>query len=149
MRILSDADLVTYHEGCLLVAKPDAKSEWVIGIGHDIPAPADPTNPPTCTQEEADAWFSEDMALARQRAATDAGEAWATLDPVRQAALVDMAFELGGAGLAGFEDMLVAVEASDWSEAKHQALNSKWARQVPTRAAMDATMILTGTWPQV
>lgn len=145
--INSDRDLVALHEGCTLVAKPDAKGRWAIGYGHDIPAPTDPTNPATCTQAEADAQFVIDLCLARSRAAADVGTTWAFLDPVRRAALTDMAYELGGAGLRGFNDMLVAIQARDWLEARHQALNSEWARQVPARAQMDAEMLFSGEWP--
>ena len=71
--VTSDAELIQRHEGCTLEAKPDntVKGEaWVIGWGHDIPAP---TNALTCTQAQADEWFAADMALARQRAASALG----------------------------------------------------------------------------
>lgn len=129
----------------MLEAKPDAKGAWEIGWGHDIP----PSPGLTWTQAQADAQFEADLALATDRAAGDLGaQVWATLDPVRQAALTDMAYELGGKGLAAFRDMLTAIEAGDWKEAQHQGLTSAWAKEVPSRAQMDTQLLLTGQWPQ-
>ncbi len=69
-------DLIKKHEGCIFAAKPDAKGMWAIGYGHDIPPPPAGTVV-TCTQEEADAYFKEDFALAVQRAETALGsEYW-------------------------------------------------------------------------
>jgi hypothetical protein len=73
--ISTAAQLVEKHEGWIFTAKPDRKGMWVIGCGHDIPAPDGP--PPTCTQAEADAWFEQDIDLAMQRAMNDLGaEYW-------------------------------------------------------------------------
>jgi len=89
------------------------------------------------------------IALAAGRAAADLGPgAWIGLDVVRQAALVDMAYEMGGGGLAGFPTMLAAVRARDWQKAHDAALDSDWARkEAPVRAGRDATILLTGLWP--
>lgn len=152
--IQSDADLTKLHEGCTLIAKPDAKGKWALGYGHDISAPAPGAEAPTCTQEQADTYFALDLELARQRAATvfqgiNIGARWSDLDPVRQAVLTDMAYEMGGAGLREFQDMLLAVYEQRWEAATREMLNSLWAQEVPGRARMDAGMMLEGTWPQV
>lgn len=71
----------------------------------------------------------------------------ATLDPVRHAALVDMAFNLGVNGLMGFPKFLAALRLGDYSAAVGEMLNSKWATQVGARANRLSAMILTGNWP--
>ena len=148
MSISSAADLVRKHEGCILTAQPDAKGMWVIGIGHDIPAPDPGTPPPTCSQAEADELFGTDLAFAKLHAKSVLGaDAWAKLNPARQAALTDMAFELGGEGLAKFVWMLAAIRAGVWAEAQRQALQSAWHAEVPGRSEEDAAMLLTGCWP--
>jgi GH24 family phage-related lysozyme (muramidase) len=69
-------DLVKRHEGLTQVAKPDAKGFWVLGWGHDIPAPTDGV-PPICTYEQAETWFEQDMAFAAAHAEIDLGtEYW-------------------------------------------------------------------------
>lgn len=69
---------------------------------------------------------------------------WASLDDVRQAVLVDMAFNLGSR-LFGFRNMLAAVQRADWVTAKAEMLNSTWARQVGNRATTLAQQMLTGS----
>lgn len=66
------------------------------------------------------------------------------LDPVRQDALVDMAFNLGVTRLSQFKNMLGALSESRFDDAATEALDSKWARQVGQRAQTVAAMIRTG-----
>lgn len=140
--------LTRQFEGCTLTAKPDAKSAWSIGRGHDIPAPEDPKNPPTWTQQQADDQFEIDYRAATSHACQVVGPGvWTTLNAPRQAALADMAFELGAHGLGEFHGMLTAVRARDWATAKRECLDSDYAKQVPNRAAVVADILVGGTWP--
>lgn len=151
------SDLIKTHEGLRLASYDDATGDPVpvgghargtltIGYGH---TGADVFAGQTCTTAQADAWLAADIAIATERAAADIGDEWSSLNDARQAALIDMAFELGGAGLADFRDMVVGVQCADWPEAHYQALKSKWAREVPKRAQTDAGMLLSGEWPVV
>lgn len=151
MTISSDSELVQFHEGCILVARPDAKGAWGIGWGHDIQAPLPDEAMPTCTQEQADAWLASDLGLARQRAAVEVGGAlvWNFLGDVRRAVLTDMAYELGGVGLSLFKNMLMEVKAQRYIAAAEAGMQSLWAEQVPSRAKMDMNMMASGQWPIV
>jgi lysozyme len=71
---------------------------------------------------------------------------FAELDEVRQAALVNMAFQLGLGGLAAFRKMLAAVRLGKWEEARAHALDSLWAKQTPSRAKRVARQLATGEW---
>jgi len=71
-----------------------------------------------------------------------------TLDEVRQAVLLDMAFNLGIAGLLGFKNTLATVKAGDYPQAGAMMLDSKWAKQVGQRAQRLATMMATGKQPR-
>ena len=66
------------------------------------------------------------------------------LDPVRQDAIIDMAFNLGITRLSQFQNMLRALSESRFSDAATEALDSRWARQVGQRAQTVAAMIRTG-----
>jgi lysozyme len=68
------------------------------------------------------------------------------LDGVRQACLVEMAFNLGLTGLLRFHNTLAALARGHWDEAAIEALDSKWARQVGKRAEEIAEMFKTGEW---
>jgi lysozyme len=60
----------------------------------------------------------------------------------RQRAFVNMAFNLGRQRMAGFRKMLAAAKRYDWAECSQQMLDSKWARQVGSRADRLAAMVL-------
>lgn len=62
----------------------------------------------------------------------------------RQEALVNMALNLGRAGLATFRLMLQAIDRGDYAEAGRQALDSRWARQVGARAERIAQALIDG-----
>jgi lysozyme len=62
----------------------------------------------------------------------------------RQKALVEMCFQLGISGLLEFSNMLKDMANGDFKSAMEEALNSKWAMQVPRRAVRIADLILNG-----
>lgn len=62
----------------------------------------------------------------------------------RQRALVNMAFNLGMPRLRGFKKMWAAILDDNWGKAAHEALDSKWARQVGDRARRLAEMLRSG-----
>ena len=69
------------------------------------------------------------------------------LDRVRQAAMLNMAYQLGVTGLRGFPKMLDAVRDGRWAEAENQALDSLWAKeQTPARAKRVARQLASGEW---
>lgn len=65
-------------------------------------------------------------------------------DDVRARVLVDMAFNLGIAGLEKFTRTLDAVRRKDFVEASELMLESKWAAQVKGRALRLSKMMKTG-----
>lgn len=66
------------------------------------------------------------------------------LDDVRASVLIELAFNLGVNGLLGFSKMLNALASGDYQTAHDQLLDSKAARQLPSRYDQLATMLLTG-----
>lgn len=68
------------------------------------------------------------------------------LDPIRQACLVNMTFNLGIVRLAGFKNTLAAVQRGDYAAAAVGMLESKWASQVGARARRLATQMESGRW---
>lgn len=68
---------------------------------------------------------------------------WVGLSDARQRALINMGF-MGVSRLLEFRKMLSALESGDYETASREALESKWARQVGSRANRVALMILEG-----
>ena len=133
-----------WREGCTLVARLDRGGNFAIGWGHNSPAITAAT---VWTQDQADGQFAIDYALARENASQVLGSGYLGLDMVRKAALVDMAYELGRAGLAQFRHMLSALSQGEWCLAAEACLASAYAAEVPARAAGAAHMLSTGQWP--
>jgi lysozyme len=68
------------------------------------------------------------------------------LDDARQGVLLNMAFQLGTAGLLAFKATLAAVQGARYDEAAADMLNSVWAQQTPARAKRLAEQMRTGLW---
>lgn len=70
------------------------------------------------------------------------------LNAVRQAVLVDMAYNLGLRRLTLFRRMWNALDEGDYRTAAVEMLDSKWATQVGPRAKRLAYMMEIGEWPE-
>ena len=69
---------------------------------------------------------------------------WAYLGDVRKRVLVNMAFNLGTAGLLKFTNTLALIRSGSYSQAASEMVKSKWAKQVGKRADRLANMMKTG-----
>lgn len=97
-----------------------------------------------CTLEEAEGW--RDAKLNSLCAELDkALPWWRTLNLPRQAVLLEMAYQMGTAGLLLFKNTLKAVQSGNWVVAQAGMLSSKWGTQdSPERASREALQMLTG-----
>jgi len=97
------------------------------------------------TEEEARMLLMNDINQAEGDLARLFGAGfWAQLDDVRQWALINMRFQLGGAGFRGFKKAIAAIRLCSWKEAGAEILDSQYARQVPGRAQRVANEIIRG-----
>ena len=138
---MTAADLIKRHEGLRLRPYTCTSGRLTIGWGRNL-------DDNGITEAEAEMMFGEDYARAEREAESLMGQQWRRLDEVRQAVLIDMAFNLGGAGLAKFRNTLAAVRRGAWHQAAVEMQDSRWARQVGHRASRLATMMQTGQWPK-
>lgn len=161
-------DLIKLSESCRAYAYDDSTGHAVpaggvclgtltIGYGHTGP---DVYPGQVITPDEAERLFQDDKRLALLDShnvltkAAGSTNCWYMLGAARQAALADMAFNLGRARLAEFTKLLAALMAGNWQEASDQVLYrekpapSKWRREVGSRAVRDAAIFLSGTWPE-
>ncbi|WWS25262.1 hypothetical protein vBKpnAMK6_00308 [Klebsiella phage vB_Kpn_AM_K6] len=68
------------------------------------------------------------------------------LDDVRRAALINMVFQMGVGGVAGFPASMKLLAAKKWDAAAKELANSRWYRQTPNRARRVIETMRTGTW---
>lgn len=138
------------HEGLRLRTYRCTAGKLTIGYGHNL------TDNPVwglqkgdkISQATADRLLENDI-YATGRQLDDRLPWWRELDMPRQAVLLNMAFQMGVAGLCGFAKALHAVEAGRWDEAARQMLDSKWARDdSPARAAELAAQMSSGEWQE-
>jgi lysozyme len=127
------------HEAVKLKPYVDSVGKLTIGVGRNL-------DDVGITSAEADFLLQGDIDRVVRGLLARYPIWFGDLDPVRQAVLVNMAFNLGLAGLAGFTTMLAAVAAHQFDLASRAMLNSKWAAQVGGRAIELADQMSSGKW---
>lgn len=146
--MIHDAEsLLVGEEGRETVAYPDTRGFASNGIGHKY-TDGQPHLGEVWSDAKVDAVFAVDFAHARDGIAAH----WPhikSLDPVRQAYVVSMAFQMGVDGVLGFPHTLGCLAAGDWQGAHDGVLASKWHQQTPERAERCAQAFLTGQWQQI
>lgn len=130
------------EEGVKPCVYKDSLGVWTIGVGRLV----DPSKPGAGLRpEEIDFLLANDIE-DRINALQKAYPWFQNLDDERKAVLVQMAFQLGMGGLAGFKNMLAAVEGERWDEAAADMLDSTWAKQTPARAKRLAEQMRQGVY---
>ena len=129
-------------EGTKATVYKDTLGFDTIGVGRliDSRKPGSGLRP-----DEIDYLLRNDIA-DRVRALTKALPWFVGLDDARRGVLINMAFQLGTAGLLGFKSTLALIAAGKYAESAEQMLKSKWATQTPDRSKRLAEQMKTGEW---
>jgi lysozyme len=130
-----------FDEGEVLHAYDDHLGFATIGVGRLI----DKRKGGGISPDESAYLLNNDIA-SRDQILRSKYPWFAQMNEPRQAALINMAFQLGLAGLAGFPKMLAALRDERYAEAETHALDSLWAKQTPARAKRVARQLKTGAW---
>lgn len=128
-------------EGEVLHAYQDHLGFWTIGIGILI----DKRKGGGLRPEESQFIFRNRLKLLDAEL-SDRLPWIARLDPARRGVLINMAFQMGVAGLLGFKNTLAMVESGRYRDAAKGMLQSKWATQTPARANRLSRQMETGIW---
>ena len=126
-------------EGCRLTAYQDTVGVWTIGYGHT----GGVKKGDKITQKDADDFLLADTIQAAI-AASSLPVNFDGLNAVRQAVLINMAFNLGKTRLLAFKRTLLAIAIRDYDNAALYMLQSKWSKQVGNRSIRLAKMMKTG-----
>lgn len=130
------ATLVEKHEGRRQHVYKCTAGKLTVGVGHNLEAKA----MPDCV---IDLLFACDLDDAEKDCKQY--KYFAGLNQVRQAALIDMSFQLGRSRLAAFKKMHAHLKAEDYKGAARECLNSLYATQTPRRAQTIADLLDRGT----
>ena len=131
--VLAAASIST-NEGFRSRAYLDTRGKATIGYGR---CDAGVRLGMSCSIAEARGWRDSKIAAIVQQL-----DPWTHALPVeKQAVLIEMAYQLGMAGLLQFKTMLSALQGRAWLGAEYAALDSDWARQTPARAQRLAAIL--------
>ena len=133
---------VALDEGLRLKAYLDTVGIWTIGVGHT----GGVKKGDTITKQQAMALLEEDIQEALADAKIVCSGWWEGLSGPRKGIMVNMAFNLGRAGLAGFKNTLRYIREGNYEQAAYNMMQSKWARQVGKRANRLAHRMETNTY---
>jgi len=97
------------------------------------------------SDDEVEYLLSNDIARCRDEL-TDEYFWFPALNEARQAAMIDISFNLGATRLRGFVKALDAMANEKFEEAAAHFLDSRWANQVGNRAIEVTDMIRSGQW---
>jgi lysozyme len=124
------------HEGFRERPYKDTKGKLTIGYGRNL---ADNG----VSREEAEIMLRHDVATAMNDA-RDIFPDFEEYAAPRQVVLVSMLFNMGRPRFMGFENLIAAVQARDWSRAAMEMVRSRWFEQVGIRARELTEMMETG-----
>lgn len=124
-------------EGVRRFPYADSVGKLTIGVGHNLTDNG-------LTEVQIEHILADDVAEAST--ALSMLPWYGGLDEVRKAVLVNMAFNIGVAGLLGFHKMLSLLELGKYDEAAAEMMNSKWADQVGARAKRLSMQLASGQW---
>lgn len=132
-------DMLRRHEGFSRWAYPDTVGKWTVGIGRNI----DKNGGPGITEEEALYLLAND--LQNTSAALEKTFPWFSgMNEARQAAILDMVFNIGLPSFQRFRQTIALLEQENYAAAADEMLRSTWASQVGARATELAGIIRTG-----
>jgi lysozyme len=136
--------MIRRHEGLILIPAPCPTGHMSIGYARNLDVHGGGV-PESITLEQAEAYLDEDVQTAID-ACSGIVFGFEGIGDARQAVLIDMAYNLGGAGLSQFVNMLSAIRAKEWNLAALAMANSRWAIQTKGRAIELALMMKSGEW---
>jgi len=152
------------HEGISLTPYKCTAGKWTIGVGRNLEDTGlyefekmrilgtyeltrqeviDILQVRHITQEEALYMLDNDIKVITAEL-EDSYKWFKYLDEVRQKVIIDMRFNLGSAGFAGFKNMIRQLELENYQKVAEEMKNSKWYLQVKTRGDRLIKMMLTG-----
>lgn len=136
--------MLARHEGTETHAYKCSVGKTTIGVGRNI----DPDGGLGLSQWEIEFLLQNDIERVEEELYNHFPE-WLEdegLDFVRLDAMIDICFNLGLTRFLGFKKALAAMEANDYELAADEFMDSRWARQVGSRAVELAEMIRTGEY---
>ena len=126
------------HEGLRLKPYRCTANKLTIGYGRNIEDAG-------ISEDEAELLLSNDLVRCAKEVEKHV-KAFNKLNDARQSVLINMCFNLGINGLLKFKKFLTAVNDGFFDLAAKEMLDSRWAKQVGSRAIELSEQMKTGAW---
>ena len=123
------------HEGYRNTIYKDSLGFATIGYGHLVTPEDHYKEDIEYPKSELDAQFEADFQTAKahtEKLINDNNVAELLFNA--KCVLIEMVFQLGVGGVSKFKKMWSALQEQDYNEASIQMLDSRWAKQTPSRA---------------
>ena len=119
-----------------------------VGIGQRIGPKSAPLHRYEFSVSEAVArvWCQDHIAKVRAeiQSRPSTNKAYRACNEIRQAVMINMAYQMGVFGLSLFKQTLAYLEDERWEDAAEESLDSLYAKRTTSRALRNAAMIRTG-----
>lgn len=133
--------MLVHDEGLRLKPYPDTVGKLTIGVGRNL-------DDVGISEAEAYALLDTDVKRADRTCLAIFGESqWNRWSENRRCGWLNIALNLGHAGLLSFRNTLRAAIAENWDEVARHLRASKWYGQVGSRAERVIAMICREEWP--
>ena len=120
------------HEGFVDTVYKDSLGFATIGYGHLVKSNDPYEEGKTYSKEQLTDQFNDDFATAKNQAIDLINGL--PLNFKAHCVIIEMVFQLGVGGVSKFKAMWKALEENDYTTASIEMLDSRWAKQTPTRA---------------
>ena len=137
--------LLLDDEGSRIWPYVDTAGHRTWGIGHNLDASPPCMVAQALLQQAVQTQFGVD--LNEVKSELDGYPWMADLDVVRQAVIIDMAFNVGLTGLATFTTFLSFMAQDRFKDAAADLRTTRVYRELPRRYERLAVMLETGQWP--
>ena len=136
--------MLRLHEGVKNTAYKDTKGIWTIGVGHNMEEPI--------SNAAVSQIFQDDLNIVIAEA--ESKLSWfSDMDEVRQAAIIDMLFNMGMPTFLKFKKTIGYLQEGDYESASAEILvgsgpggKSRYYHDVGKRAETISQMLMTGEW---
>lgn len=155
-------DLLIFDEGIKKRCYQCTKDKWTVGVGRNLEA-----NPITDKEwkflldndcldveiNEQGSMFLLGEDIRKINLELNRYSFFKSLDEVRQAVLINMAYAMGVDGVLRFQNMIAQIKISNWQTAQQELEDSRFHRNLvmlkSKRSKRLSEMMLTGEWPNV
>jgi len=131
-------------EGHKSKAYEDTEGHLTIGVGHKVLDTDGLTAGSEVTEDTIDRMLNDDASQAVHNAMSLVDD-WEGLPSNAKYALSNMTFQLGKTGVSKFSKTLALINKGDFKGAAVEMLDSKWAKQTPSRAKKMSGLMATAS----